>query len=228
MREFEQDVRARDAAKAVYDLTVAESKSEGLRGGDVAVANSSNLNRLKYSENVQQSAQEFALDKGGSFGVGSSGGYVAGPGFRDPAAAAGLPSTATPTLKPASPEAKDALSLGTTANGSLAIRGGHFATSLAAAGEPGEKAQHGYRASFNYAQQARVVRGRAFYQNGNTWTDATAQERLAKDKNLKQRQVKFNSDEYFALLAKYPDAAAWFSLGNEVDVMLGDELVMVR
>jgi hypothetical protein len=224
MREFEQDVRARDAAKAVYDLTVAESKSEGLRGGDVAVANSSNLNRLKYSENVQQSAQEFALDKGGSFGVGSSGGYVAGPGFRDPAAAAGLPSTATPTLKPASPEAKDALSLGTTANGSLAIRGGHFATSLAAAGEPGEKAQHGYRASFNYAQQARVVRGRAFYQNGNTWTDATASSKP----DLKKREVKFNSEEYFALLGEHPEAAAWLALGSEVDVVLDDTLVVVR
>jgi Ca-activated chloride channel family protein len=87
---------------------------------------------------------------------------------------------------------------------------------------------YGYRSAQNYTQQARVVKGRAFYQNGNTWTDATAQERLAKDKNLKQRQVKFNSDEYFALLAKYPEAAAWFSLGNEVDVMLGEELVMVR
>ena len=87
---------------------------------------------------------------------------------------------------------------------------------------------YGYRSAQNYTQQARVVKGRAFYQNGNTWTDATAQERLAKDKNLKQRQVKFNSDEYFALLTKYPEAAAWFSLGNEVDVMLGEELVMVR
>ena len=34
MRELEQDVRAKDAAKAVYDLTVAESKSEGLRTGE--------------------------------------------------------------------------------------------------------------------------------------------------------------------------------------------------
>jgi Ca-activated chloride channel family protein len=87
---------------------------------------------------------------------------------------------------------------------------------------------YGYRKAQNYAQQARVVKGRAFYQNGNIWTDATAQERLAKDKDLKKREVKFNSDEYFALLAKYPDAAAWFALGNEVDVVLADELVMVR
>jgi Ca-activated chloride channel homolog len=110
---------------------------------------------------------------------------------------------------------------------------GGFGAGGGVASQPQQRAganadNYGYRKAQNYAQQARVVKGRAFYQNGNTWTDATAQERLAKDKNLKQRQVKFNSDEYFALLAKYPDAAAWFSLGNEVDVMLGDELVMVR
>jgi Ca-activated chloride channel homolog len=110
--------------------------------------------------------------------------------------------------------------------GGFAARGGLASQPQQQAGANPEN--YGYRKAQNYTQQARVVKGRAFYQNGNTWTDATAQERLAKDKNLKQRQVKFNSDEYFALLAKYPDAAAWFSLGNEVDVMLGDELVMVR
>ena len=36
----------------------------------------------------------------------------------------------------------------------------------------------GYRASQeqNYAQQVRVVGGRAFYQNGNVWTDSSAQQ----------------------------------------------------
>ena len=86
----------------------------------------------------------------------------------------------------------------------------------------------GYRATQNYTQQARVVKGRAFYQNGTTWTDATAQELHAKNKTVKQRTVKFNSDEYFALIAKHPEAAEWLALGNEVDVVLGEELVMVR
>lgn len=225
MREFEQDVRARDAAKAVYDLTVAESKNEGLRGGDVAVANATNLARLKSSGNVQESAQQFALDKGGSFGVGSgvAGGAVAGRGLNDPTAAAGLPPTAAPALKPATSAAEDALSLGATANGSLVIRGDRYAKSLAA-GEPVEQQAQGYRASFNYAQQARVIKGRAFYQNGNTWTDATASSKP----DLKKREVKFNSDEYFALLGAHPEAAAWLALGNEVDVVLDDTLVVVR
>jgi Ca-activated chloride channel family protein len=212
MRELDQDTLAKDAAKAVYDLTVQEAKKADLRGGDVAVANANNLNRLKYSENLQEAQQQFALDKGGSFGVnaGGAGGYQ---GQNGPAA---------PALKPASSEPSDSLSLGTTSNGSLVIRD---AKSREAAGRGMAGADvTGYRASFNYAQQARVVRGRAFYQNGNVWTDATA----AAKPELKKREVKFNSDEYFALLGEHPDAAAWLALGNEVDVVLGDTLVMVR
>ena len=67
--------------------------------------------------------------------------------------------------------------------------------------------------------------GKAFYQNGTTWTDAAAQE---KNEKLKKRDVKFNSDEYFALLKEHPDAAAWLALGNEVDLVIGEELVCVR
>jgi len=83
-----------------------------------------------------------------------------------------------------------------------------------------------YRAekSQNYAEQARIVNGRAFYQNANIWNDSTAQER----KNLKNVQVKFGSDEYFDLLKKHPDAAAWLSLGDNVDVVLDDTLYQVR
>jgi Ca-activated chloride channel family protein len=231
MRELEQDVRARDAAKAVWDLTVAESKSEGLRGGDVAVANAANLGRLKYSENVQQSAQEFALDKGGSFGVsgggvggGAAGAVTGGRSASDPVASAGLP--AAPALKPASSEPADALTLGTTANGSLAIRGDRNNALYSTAGPLGAQnvQLQGYRATFNYAQQARVVRGRAFYQNGNTWTDVTASNKP----NLKKHEVKFNSDDYFKLLTDHPEAAAWLALGNEVDLVLDDTLIVVR
>ena len=85
-------------------------------------------------------------------------------------------------------------------------------------------ADYGYKQAQNYAQQARVVNGRAFYQNGKTWTDATAQEKTG----LKQKQVTFNSDEYFALLAQHRDAAPWLALGEEVDVVLGDTLYQIR
>ncbi len=82
----------------------------------------------------------------------------------------------------------------------------------------------GYKVAQNYTQQARVINGRAFYQNNTTWTDSTAQSK----KELKQQKVQFNSDEYFALLKKHPEAAQWFALGNEVDVVLDNTLYMVR
>lgn len=105
-----------------------------------------------------------------------------------------------------------------------AAAGGLGADPNALPGEEADGGQSGYKETQNYAQQARVVNGRAFYQNGATWTDATAQNR----KDLKQQQIAFNSDDYFALLVRHPDAAQWLSLGNEVDVVLGDTLYQIR
>jgi len=93
-----------------------------------------------------------------------------------------------------------------------------------AAAPAGGSAPAGYRSAQNYSQQARVMNGRAFYQNGNQWIDSTAQGR----KGLKQQKVIFNSDEYFTLIRRHPDAAAWLSLGNEVDVVIEDVLYQVR
>ncbi len=87
-----------------------------------------------------------------------------------------------------------------------------------------EEENLGYRATTNYAQQARVVNGRAFYQNENVWNDSTAQAK----KDLKAVTVKFNSDDYFALLKAHPEAAAWLSLGDNVDVVIDETLFQVR
>jgi len=212
MRELDADPRAKDAAKSVYDMTAAESRYAHLRGGDLAVANATNLNGLKQSDNLQQGQQGLGLDKGGSFAVAPSttvtGGTMAGAG-----AASGPVSTPAPTW------AGDSLALRTSANGSLTL-GGVTNRPGQAPAEP----QQGYRDNRNYANQARVVNGRAFYQNGNTWTDNTA----STQKNLKQQNIKFGSEEYFALLKQSPEAAGWLSLGSEVDVVLGDTLYVVR
>jgi Ca-activated chloride channel family protein len=90
----------------------------------------------------------------------------------------------------------------------------------------GDGALGGYRAAqtLNYAQQAQVVNGRAFYQNNGTWTDSTAQGK----KSLARRQIRFGSDEYFSFLAANPDAAAWLALGKNVDVVVDGTLVSVR
>jgi Ca-activated chloride channel family protein len=74
------------------------------------------------------------------------------------------------------------------------------------------------------AAPTQVVNGRAFYANAGVWTDSTAQAR----KDLKRVEVAFGSDDYFALLQKHPEAAQWLALGNQVDVVLGDTLYVVR
>jgi hypothetical protein len=61
-----------------------------------------------------------------------------------------------------------------------------------------------------YTQQTKFVNGRAFFQNGKQWVDTNAQ-------NTASRQrVQFNSDAYFDLLKKHPEAAPWMALGQNV------------
>src|SRR5439155_23316756 len=81
----------------------------------------------------------------------------------------------------------------------------------------------GYRATQNYTQQARVLNGKAFYQNGNRWSDSEMQRA-----NLKRKSVRFNSDEYFELVRNNSAAAQWLSLGNDVDLVIGDTLYEIR
>jgi Ca-activated chloride channel family protein len=89
---------------------------------------------------------------------------------------------------------------------------------------PAGQGQGGYRNTTNYAQQARVVNGRAFYQNNGTWTDSNIQANA----KLKQTNIKLGSDEYFQLLKDHPETAQWLSLGNQVDLQIGDTVVSVR
>ena len=91
---------------------------------------------------------------------------------------------------------------------------------------PAAPGSTGYRASVtrNYARQVQLVNGRAFYQNGTVWTDSTAQSKGA----LKQRSVKFASEDYFTLLRTRPAAAPWLALGSNVDVVVDDTLISIR
>jgi hypothetical protein len=45
--------------------------------------------------------------------------------------------------------------------------------------------------------------------------------------NAKRVQVKFNSDEYFALLAKSPDVAQWLSVARNVQFALNETVYEV-
>src|SRR6476646_5826523 len=67
-----------------------------------------------------------------------------------------------------------------------------------------------------YTQHSRFVNGRAFFQNGKQWIDSTAQS------TAKRQRVQFNSEEYFNLLTKHPEAGPWLALGQNVVLTLDD------
>lgn len=73
------------------------------------------------------------------------------------------------------------------------------------------------------SQQSRYINGRSFYQNGNQWVDANVQSKSG----ARMVQVKFNSPEYFSLMAKHPDMPQWLSLGRNVQVVLGDAIYQI-
>src|SRR5215468_279727 len=67
-----------------------------------------------------------------------------------------------------------------------------------------------------YTQQSKFVNGRAFFQNGNQWIDSNAQN------TAKRQRIQFNSEEYFNLLTKHPEAGPWLALGQNVVLKLDD------
>jgi Ca-activated chloride channel family protein len=72
---------------------------------------------------------------------------------------------------------------------------------------------------------AKVVRGKAFYQNGAQWLDAETQR--APVPQEKRRRIQFASEDYFRLLAEQPSAAPWLALGRNVQFSLGDEWIEI-
>ncbi|MDD5349610.1 MAG: VIT domain-containing protein [Chthoniobacteraceae bacterium] len=67
-----------------------------------------------------------------------------------------------------------------------------------------------------YTQQTKYVNGRAFFQNGAQWVDAKAQALT------KRQRVQFNTDAYFALVTRHPEAAPWLALGSNMLLALDD------
>src|SRR6059058_2855242 len=67
-----------------------------------------------------------------------------------------------------------------------------------------------------YTQHSKFVNGRAFFQNGKQWIDTNAQNAT------KRERVQFNSEAYFELLKKHPEAAPWMALGQNVLLALDD------
>lgn len=72
-------------------------------------------------------------------------------------------------------------------------------------------------------QQSRFLNGRSFYQNGTQWIDSNIQSQA----NAPVVQIKFNSAEYFNLLAKHPDMPQWLSVGRNVQILLGGTIYSI-
>jgi len=89
-----------------------------------------------------------------------------------------------------------------------------------------ELANNGYRMMQrqNFASQTQYVNGQAFYQNGNVWVDGRAQNQ----NDLAVKQIQVGSDEYIALLQKYPNISPWLALGDEVDIVIDKTLYQMR
>lgn len=69
----------------------------------------------------------------------------------------------------------------------------------------------------------RSIAGKTFYQQSERWVDEKAQ---AASK-LANRKVQFGTKEYFELASRSPEVAQWLSVGQEVQVVVGDELIEV-
>jgi hypothetical protein len=228
MREMEFDQRAaRNSAAAVDSLRRQESV------GGQAVANSVNSNAYKQASNLQDadqgarqsterlragqdgaalskaegvaSAGPAASPAAGGFGVGGGAGGAGGGrggrgggGGRGRGGLGGVPAPGQPSI-----DQKD-LNLGTATASGWQV-------------QTDPTKDTGYRSISNYAQQTRVINNRSFFLNGNQWTDVQIQ-------NLKSPtrvKIAFGSDAYFGLLTKYPEAAQYLSLGNNVTLELG-------
>lgn len=67
------------------------------------------------------------------------------------------------------------------------------------------------------SQAVRYVAGRSFYRNGEQWIDAL----VAEHAKAERVRLRVASNEYFELLREFPHAHAWFSVGSQLQIVLG-------
>lgn len=77
--------------------------------------------------------------------------------------------------------------------------------------------------SYGYGNGARYVEGKSFRLAGGVWRDIA----LDEDRSGPETEVKFASEEYFALIEKYPGLAPYFALGEQVEVLFDGVLYRV-
>jgi Ca-activated chloride channel homolog len=75
-----------------------------------------------------------------------------------------------------------------------------------------------------YSERSRFVGGKTFFQHEGRWTDSEIQ----KQAEVKKVGILFGSPEYFELLNKHPQAAAWLSVGSNVQFVLDGTIYEVH
>ena len=71
-----------------------------------------------------------------------------------------------------------------------------------------------------YSQQSQYVAGKTFFQNDKQWIDSAVQ----KNSSAKHVRLLFGSDDYFAFLARHPQAAPWLALGQNLQLVLDNTI----
>jgi len=71
-----------------------------------------------------------------------------------------------------------------------------------------------------YSQQSQFVAGKTFFQNDKQWIDSAIQ----KSSDAKRVRLQFGSNDYFAFLAKHPQAAPWVALGQNIQLLLDNTI----
>jgi hypothetical protein len=90
-------------------------------------------------------------------------------------------------------------------------------------GAPPSEAANAPAASSPATPETRAIKGKTFYRNGETWIDSAIQGKP----DLKRVEIKFGSDEYFALLDRHPDFRPWLARGKRVQFVVGEMVYVV-
>lgn len=98
-----------------------------------------------------------------------------------------------------------------------AVRGAMAAAPAASLQASEDEVRADMKAQGIASVETRTVGDKTFYKRGKTWIDADAETDAAA--RAKVASVKAGSPEYFELLAKAPELARWFALGDDVTVL---------
>ncbi len=71
--------------------------------------------------------------------------------------------------------------------------------------------------SRNITSQVKMVQGRAFYNNGDFWTDIELQKQ---QQHGNKKRIQYASTEYFNLINQYPESSQYLALGRNVQFIM--------